>query len=95
MGLSRQNVQRIADRLVIDGFLETSINPAHRRAKFYLLTSHGEEAMANVSIRQVKWANEISKGIERADLSKTVSVMTDPCERLEIWSEEISEENED
>lgn len=51
--------------------------------------------MANVSIRQVKWANEISKGIERADLSKTVSVMTDPCERLEIWSEEISEENED
>ena len=54
MGLSRQNVQRISNRLEQDGFIDTSPNPAHRRAKLYFLTAFGTESMQEVSRRQEK-----------------------------------------
>lgn len=83
MGLTRQSVQRIADRLMEEGFAATAPNPAHRRAKLYTLTSHGEAVMAEVSRRQIEWSNRIAEAIDSEDLAAALSVMTKLRQRLE------------
>lgn len=83
MGLTRQNVQRIADCLAADGFVTTSANPAHRRAKLYSLTLHGRTVMEEVVCRQAEWANKISDGIDSTEIAETVSLMTMLLKRLE------------
>ena len=80
MGLSRQNVQRIANRLKQDGFVDTSTNPAHRRAKLYFLTDQGMESIAEITRRQEKWANHLSKDIEITKLKQSVTMMIN-CRR--------------
>jgi DNA-binding MarR family transcriptional regulator len=76
MGLTRQNVQRIANCLAKDGFVSTSANPAHCRAKLYLLTSHGRTVMEEVTYRQAEWANRIADGIDSAQFTEAISLMT-------------------
>lgn len=76
MGLSRQNVQLIADKLVVDGFVETASNPAHRRAKHYFLSSHGKSVMLEVSQRQVEWSNRLSANINSEDISSATQVLS-------------------
>ena len=83
MGLTRQNVQRIADCLAIDGFVTTFANPAHRRAKLYSLTSHGRTVMEEVVYRQAEWANKIADGIDSTEIVEAVSLMTMLLKRLE------------
>ncbi|GFO57877.1 MarR family transcriptional regulator [Geomonas silvestris] len=81
-GLARQNVQRIADCLVEDGFAETTANPAHRRAKLYLLTPHGKEVMEVVDGRQKEWASEIADGLDSKQIAEAVSLMSTLANRL-------------
>ncbi len=95
MGLSRQNVQRISNRLEQDGFIETSPNPAHRRAKLYFLTAFGIESMQEVSRRQEKWVNQLSKNMELVGLNQTVSVMIDCRQQVQKSLEEMQNENEE
>ncbi|UFS70336.1 MarR family transcriptional regulator [Geomonas sp. RF6] len=83
MGLTRQNVQRIADYLAKDGFVTTSANPAHRRAKLYSLTPHGKSVMEEVRNRQAEWANRIADGIGTTRIGEAISVMTVLTKRLE------------
>lgn len=75
MGLSRQNVQRIANRLIKDGFIEPIDNPAHRRAKLCSLSSQGKETMTEVAKRQALWANEVSDSMDLEKLTTAVSQM--------------------
>lgn len=77
MGLSRQNVQRIANRLIQDGFLDTSPNPAHRRAKLHFLTDYGLESMREVNKRQEEWATELTKGLDIDRLNQTAETLAD------------------
>jgi len=83
MGLTRQNVQRIADCLANDGFVTTSANPAHRRAKLYSLTPHGRTVMGEVRNRQAEWANRIADGIGSCQLADAISLMAELTKRLE------------
>ena len=83
MGLSRQNVQRIANRLKQDGFIDTSPNPAHRRAKLYFLTERGTESIEEITRRQEAWVNQMSKGMKLAELKQTVSMMIDCRQRVQ------------
>jgi DNA-binding MarR family transcriptional regulator len=83
MGLTRQSVQRIADRLMEEGFVATAPNPGHRRAKLHALTSHGEAVMAEVSRRQIEWSNRIVGGIDSEELAAALSVLTKLRVRLE------------
>lgn len=83
MGLTRQNVQRIADCLVEDEFATTSANPAHRRAKLYSLTLHGRTVMEEVVRRQAEWANKVADGIDPTEIAQAVSLMTILLKRLE------------
>ena len=83
MGLTRQNVQRIANCLDKDGFVITSANPAHLRAKLYSLTPHARTVMEEVSHRQAEWANRIADGIDSTQFNEAVSLMTVLTKRLE------------
>lgn len=83
MGLSRQNVQRIANRLKQDGFVDTSPNPAHRRAKLYFLTDYGMESMAEITKRQEGWVNQMSKDMDVAGLEQTVAMIIDCRQRVQ------------
>jgi DNA-binding MarR family transcriptional regulator len=83
MGLSRQNVQRIANRLKQDGFIDTSPNPAHRRAKLHFLTDYGIESMREVTERQEGWVNQMSEDMEPAGLRQAVAMMIDCCQRVQ------------
>ncbi len=82
MGLARQSVQRIANCLVDDGFLETSENPAHRRAKLYRLTALGEKVMAEVGMRQADWVNRVAENIEVQQLETALSLLRQLNQRL-------------
>ncbi len=83
MGLTRQSVQRIADRLTEKGFTATAPNPDHRRSKLYTLTSHGKAVMAEVSRRQIEWSNRIAGGVDSEELAAALSVLTKLRLRLE------------
>jgi DNA-binding MarR family transcriptional regulator len=83
MGLTRQNVQRIADCLVLDGLVTTAPNPAHRRAKLYSISPHGRTVMEEVVRRQAKWANQIANGVDSGQLADAVSLMTMLHKRIE------------
>ena len=83
MGLTRQNVQRIANCLAKDGFVTTSANPAHRRAKLYSLTPHGRTVMEEVVCRQAEWANKIADGVDSTEFAEAVSLMAVLKKRLE------------
>ncbi len=60
MGLARQSVQRTADVLAGDGLVEFAENPAHRRAKLLRLSPLGERVLAEITDRQVEWANGLA-----------------------------------
>lgn len=83
MGLTRQNVQRIANCLDKDGFVTTSANPAHLRAKLYSLTPHARTVMEEVSYRQAEWANRIADGIGSTQFTDAISLMKVLTKRLE------------
>jgi len=83
MGLTRQNVQRIADCLATDGFVSTSENPAHRRAKLYELTAHGSTVMEEVARRQAQWANGVADGIPCAEIAAASALLVELSKRLE------------
>lgn len=63
MGLARQSVQRTADVLEAAGIVVYAANPAHRRAKLVRLTPTGEETLAQISRRQVEWANRLARAL--------------------------------
>src|SRR3712207_8740714 len=62
MGLSRQNVRRIADDLAAAGLLRFAPNPHHRRAKLVLLTDKGREVFQAASRLQAPWAGGLEIG---------------------------------
>ncbi len=67
MGLARQNVQRLANVLELEGLVEYVPNPDHQRAKLVCLTQHGRKAVKELARRQESWANKVAS---RASLSE-------------------------
>lgn len=72
MGLSRQNVQRLTNRLIDDGFIETIENPYHLRSKLCSLTVSGKDTMDEITRRQIKWANKVSENLDLENLLITL-----------------------
>jgi DNA-binding MarR family transcriptional regulator len=59
MGLTRQSVQRTADRLEADGLVRYAENPANRRAGFVTLTPRGKSILDWILRKEKKWSEEI------------------------------------
>jgi DNA-binding MarR family transcriptional regulator len=62
MGLSRQNVQRIAKGLQVQGILRFEPNPHHQRAKLVSLTTRGRALHDAATERQGPWATALGDG---------------------------------
>lgn len=69
IGLTRQNVQRIADSLAADALLAYQTNPHHQRAKLMVLTPQGRAALDVVQINHAIWANHIAQQPALANLA--------------------------
>lgn len=75
MGQTRQSVQRLADAMQKDGFLDYQENPNHKRAKFVVLTNKGEKIYKLLERKQIPWANSSSANISAEDMDVTLSVL--------------------
>lgn len=69
MGLTRQSVQRIADRLVLEGLAEFLPNPAHRRAKLLSSTEKGLNSIKRIRPRVAAWAERVHDLIGEEELN--------------------------
>ncbi|MGV3618430.1 MAG: MarR family winged helix-turn-helix transcriptional regulator [Fimbriimonas sp.] len=88
MGLTRQNVQQIADALAREGFIEYRPNPQHRRAKLLTITPKGQEALAYVSTRHAQWASHIGDQHALLTLRAAATTLRQVRESLERDPEE-------
>ncbi|HWE75402.1 MAG TPA: MarR family transcriptional regulator [Stellaceae bacterium] len=75
MGLTRQNVQRIADWLVESGIAEFVDNPNHRRAKLVALTKEGAALRQQLGRRQARWANASGASFTADELRATMDIL--------------------
>jgi DNA-binding MarR family transcriptional regulator len=75
MGLTRQSVQRTADRLQAEGVVSYVDNPAHRRAKLVALTARGRSILDGITQRQVVWANDLGVRLGEADVQRALRVV--------------------
>lgn len=75
MGLTRQNVQRIADWLVESGIAEFVDNPNHRRAKLVALTKQGVALRQQLGRRQARWANTTGTHFAASELTAAADVL--------------------
>jgi DNA-binding MarR family transcriptional regulator len=82
MGLTRQSVQRTADRLNAERLVSYADNPAHRRAKLVRLTAEGRSVLDWITERQVPWVNRLA-GMSDTDLTKGLELLRVVRERLE------------
>jgi DNA-binding MarR family transcriptional regulator len=73
MGLSRQAVQRLADRVVDDGLAEYVPNPAHRRAKLLQPTAAGREAVAAMGPAHAELAAQLIDELGRDELAEILT----------------------
>jgi DNA-binding MarR family transcriptional regulator len=75
MGLQRQSVQRTADTLADQGFIEYIPNPNHQRAKLTVLTEAGREALDTIHILRDQWADGIKDQLELGSLIKATETL--------------------
>ena len=75
MGQTRQSVQRLADAMHKDGFLDFQENPYHKRAKLVVITDKGEKIYTLLEAKQIPWANSSSATISAGDMDVTLSVL--------------------
>lgn len=75
MGLTRQSVQRTADRLEADGIVTYLDNPAHRRAKLVALTEEGRSCLDRITRQQIAWVNGLAGGTSAADIIRALTIL--------------------
>ncbi|GEP00900.1 MarR family winged helix-turn-helix transcriptional regulator [Methylobacterium haplocladii] len=91
MGLSRQNVQRIANELQASGLVEFAPNPHHQRAKLVLLTGHGRAVYAKAAARQAPWASALAEGLPEDAIEEATGLLRMLRRRLEADTAHDSE----
>ena len=82
MGLKRQSIQRTVNILVEDDLIELIENPDHQRAKLAQLTVKGKSILDRISRRQIRWANQVSDGLNPKEIKTGVKLMSEIRRRL-------------
>jgi DNA-binding MarR family transcriptional regulator len=75
MGQSRQGVQRIVNAMHKDGLVTFHPNPNHKRAKLISLTNKAEDIHAKLEEKQIPWADQLSKKIDKNALDITLNTI--------------------
>ncbi len=89
MGLTRQSVQRIADRLVSDGLAEFLPNPAHKRAKLLSSTEKGLNAIKKIRPKVVSWAERVTDLIGEDEINDAEKAINNLLSKLLIAEEQL------
>ncbi len=72
---SRQRMQRLADELAAQGFVEFIDNPRHRRSKLVRLTRKGNARYRELSARFLAIASTMGADLSEADIRKTTEIV--------------------
>jgi len=80
--VARQRIQKIADELKAEGFIEYTDNPAHKRSKLLRLTQKGEALHAELTAEIEKRADQLAEGMDAEELRITADVLRRLRERL-------------
>ena len=83
LGLSRQNVQRIVNELLIDRLVRLDDNPHHRRAKLVVPTPRGRRICEEAEKRHGPWANLLVTGLTQDQIAAALHVLRTLRYRLE------------
>lgn len=75
MGITRQAVQRVANRLIDDGLLESFANPAHKRAPLLSPTAKGLASVQRISPDQTAFSSRIVEAFGRTELEELVAAL--------------------
>jgi DNA-binding MarR family transcriptional regulator len=69
LGVTRQNVQRIADLLVADGLASYELNPRHHGSPLVRLTTDGRQALDVITAASLAWRRDAVDGISDEHLT--------------------------
>lgn len=83
MGSNRQNVQRVVNDLLREGFVGTAPNPHHRRALLVVLTDKGREAFGQAMALHTPWMNRLASEIAIEDIEAMQRVLATLRARLD------------
>ncbi|MEU9131467.1 MarR family winged helix-turn-helix transcriptional regulator [Kitasatospora sp. NPDC048540] len=75
LGVSRQNIQRVANDLAASGHAAFAANPDHKGSPLLTLTPLGQEALALVTARAAAAHRELLTGLAEDDLVRTRSFL--------------------
>jgi DNA-binding MarR family transcriptional regulator len=73
MGITRQAVQRVANRLNEEGMLESTANPAHKRSPLLAPTTKGRSAIERIAPEQTAFSSRIVAAFGRNELESLIS----------------------
>jgi DNA-binding MarR family transcriptional regulator len=73
MGVARQSVQRLADKLERMGIVEYTPNPDHGRAKLVRLIEEGYRVMKALTRIQIRWGNEIASDVSSDEITSALT----------------------
>ncbi|MEV5508751.1 MarR family winged helix-turn-helix transcriptional regulator [Streptomyces orinoci] len=74
-GLRRQAVQQTVVKLVEEGLVATSPNPADRRAPLVSLTAKGADVLARIEPAERLWMEHLADGLDPDDLKATLRML--------------------
>ena len=83
IGVTRQSVQRVADRLVAQGLAEYRPNPRHRRAKLLSPTPAGRDAIRRIGPNHADFAAKLADELGVAAMEDTLAAVRRLSEVLE------------
>lgn len=83
LGLSRQNVQRLVNELIIDRLVRLEDNPHHKRAKLVVPTSRGRRVCDEAERRHGPWANLLVTGLTQDQIAAALHVLRTLRARLD------------
>ena len=72
---SRQRMQRLADELAAEGFVEFTDNPLHRRSKLVRLTPKGDARYREFNSEFLSMASTIGIALNEPDIRKTIEIV--------------------
>ena len=73
MGITRQAVQRVANRLIAEGLLEASPNPAHKTSPLLIPTPEGRVAVERIKPDQTAFSKRLIESFGRTEFQTLIS----------------------
>ena len=80
--VARQHMQKLANELAADGYIEFFDNPAHKRSRLLRLTPAGEARFKELTATIEGLVERLAEGMDETDLRTTVRVLGKFREKL-------------